>query len=178
MKKRLLIAIPVTILLAWGAWRMARTEPRSRLPGPPPESPAPPHIVSLDPPVAPTRILPVSGLNEAASPADDLRLVARIIENYRIMVKDPNGNPVGSNHEITRALMGRNRARLAWLPTNHPAVTPSGELTDRWGTPYFFHALGAQRMEIRSAGPDRRMWTGDDLVDSPKAEPAAPLSAL
>jgi hypothetical protein len=35
-------------------------------------------------------------------------------------------------------------------------------MCDRWGTPYFFHQVSKTEMEIRSAGPDRRMWTGDD----------------
>ena len=39
-----------------------------------------------------------------------------------------------------------------------------GELTDAWGTPYFFHQLSGTEMEIHSAGPDRRMFTGDDLI--------------
>jgi len=37
-------------------------------------------------------------------------------------------------------------------------------LVDAWGTPYFFHQLAAMEMEIRSAGPDKVMWTADDLV--------------
>ena len=43
-------------------------------------------------------------------------------------------------------------------------VNEKGELVDPWGTPYFFHQLSAMEMEIRSAGPDRIMWTEDDLV--------------
>jgi hypothetical protein len=41
-------------------------------------------------------------------------------------------------------------------------VNEAGELTDRWGTAYFFHQLSSREMEIRSAGPDRKMWTEDD----------------
>jgi hypothetical protein len=41
-------------------------------------------------------------------------------------------------------------------------VNAAGELTDRWGTPFFFHQVSKAQMEVRSAGPDRRMWTADD----------------
>jgi hypothetical protein len=35
---------------------------------------------------------------------------------------------------------------------------------DRWGTPYRFHPESAWVMTVRSAGLDRRMWTGDDIL--------------
>ena len=64
-------------------------------------------------------------------------------------------------------LMGRNRLGLALLPPDHPAVNPRGELCDRWGRPFFFHQLSGTRLELRSAGPDRQLWTGDDVVLTP-----------
>jgi hypothetical protein len=79
-----------------------------------------------------------------------------------------SGNPGGTHEEIVRALQGRNRARLAFVPTNHPAVK-NGRLVDRWGSPYFFHALSGTSMEIRSAGPDQKMFTPDDALLSPTA---------
>jgi len=96
----------------------------------------------------------------------DLRILLEVIESFRTnFPKD--GNPVGSNAEITATLAGRNRLRLALIPPNHPAINSDGELCDRWGTPFFFHAESATRMEVRSAGPDRRMWTVDDVVLTP-----------
>lgn len=115
-------------------------------------------------------------LHRSVNPEDDLKILDQLFQHYQIMVKDRSGNPVGSNREITRALAGKNRARLVWIPSNHASVV-SGELVDRWGTPYFFHALGKRRMEIRSAGPDRRMWTDDDLVRTPPASTAGHQSA-
>ena len=43
-------------------------------------------------------------------------------------------------------------------------INSQGELIDPWGTPYFFHQLSGTEMEIHSAGPDKVMWTQDDLV--------------
>ena len=73
-------------------------------------------------------------------------------------------NPVGSNAEIMQALMGGNSAGARLGPSSEQSLNAVGELVDRWGTPYFFHQLSKNSMEIRSAGPDRRMWTADDLV--------------
>jgi hypothetical protein len=96
----------------------------------------------------------------------DLRIVAEIIETFRTNFLQ-TGNPVGTNAEITSALIGRNRLRLSLIPADHPAINNAGELCDRWGTPFFFHAESATRMEIRSAGPDRKMWNDDDVILRP-----------
>lgn len=96
----------------------------------------------------------------------DLRLVSSIIETFRTNFLQ-TGNPVGTNAEVTAVLTGRNKLRLSLIPADHPAINKSGELCDRWGTPFFFHAESATRMEIRSAGPDKKMWSDDDVVISP-----------
>ena len=75
------------------------------------------------------------------------------------------GNPVGTNPEITAALTGKNPKHINFL-TDEPGstVNQNGELVDRWVRPIFFHQLSATDMEIHSAGPDKVMWTSDDLV--------------
>lgn len=96
----------------------------------------------------------------------DLRLVTEIVATFRTNFLQA-GNPTGTNAEITAALTGRNQLHLAVIPSDHPAINRAGELCDRWGTPFFFHAESATRMEIRSAGPDRKMWTEDDVAFAP-----------
>jgi hypothetical protein len=106
------------------------------------------------------------GLNSPSGDIhSDLRMVDAIFAAYRGAVRA--GNPVGENAEITAALTGRNRLSYAFIPPGHPAINAKGELCDRWGSPFFFHQLSGERMEVRSAGPDRRLWTADDEVLSP-----------
>lgn len=78
-----------------------------------------------------------------------------------------DGNPVGDNDEITAALAGDNRLHFAFVSPTHPAINARGELCDRWGTPFRFHALSGTQMEIRSAGPDRKFGTADDAEFAP-----------
>lgn len=78
-----------------------------------------------------------------------------------------DGNPVGENAEITAALAGKNPVRFAFIAPDHSAINARGELCDRWGTPFFFHSLSGTQMEIRSAGPDKKLYTADDIVSSP-----------
>jgi hypothetical protein len=37
-------------------------------------------------------------------------------------------------------------------------------LLDRWGTPYYFHPIARNVLGLRSAGPDGKLWTADDVV--------------
>jgi hypothetical protein len=89
------------------------------------------------------------------------------VDNVHFAIRDfrnsLGGNPEGTNAEITKALMGNNAKQVKMDLPEGSSLSPAGELCDPWGTPYFFHQLSAQKMEIRSAGPDRQMWTGDDI---------------
>jgi hypothetical protein len=95
-------------------------------------------------------------------PATLLQNVRRVVRQYGEMF---GGNPVGTNPEITAALTGNNPKQINFL-TGQPGmrINGNGELVDAWGTPYFFHQLSGTEMEIHSAGPDKIMWTSDDLV--------------
>ncbi|MEI6051172.1 MAG: hypothetical protein WCQ44_00590 [Opitutaceae bacterium] len=96
----------------------------------------------------------------------DLNLINDLFTNWRINFPRV-GHPFGENSEITAALIGDNPLRLPLMPRDHPAINAAGELTDRWGTPFRFHALASDRMEVRSAGPDKIFGTPDDAVLTP-----------
>jgi len=96
------------------------------------------------------------------TPAIVVENMSRAIRQYGGMF---GGNPVGTNPEITSQLSGNNPRHINFInPQAGMRINESGELIDPWGTPYFFHQLSGTDMEIHSAGPDRIMWTMDDLV--------------
>lgn len=96
------------------------------------------------------------------SPQSVLENTRRAIVNYGSTF---GGNPVGTNPEITAALNGQNPKQIKFIdPEAGLRVNGNGELVDSWGTPFFFHQLSANDTEIRSAGPDKVMWTADDIV--------------
>ena len=160
-----LVIVALAAIFTWLLWPAA------------PDEPAAPGAFRLRPSVAaaaavhglPAPTEPRSELADrlnapGATIAADLRVVEGLMDAYRSNFHE---NPVGTNAEITAALMGRNRLHLALLPPNHPAVNLKGELCDRWGRPFFFHQLSGTRMEIRSSGPDKKLWTDDDVVLDP-----------
>jgi len=92
-----------------------------------------------------------------------------ILENVRSAVRlygsTFGGNPVGTNPEITAALAGNNPKQINFIGADGGLrIDDRGNLIDAWGTPFFFHQISGAETEIRSAGPDRVLWTADDLV--------------
>jgi hypothetical protein len=115
--------------------------------------PAPPLPPDLPPPKP--RVVPSP---EALKDMDDIQFMLR---DFRARL---GGNPGGTNAEIMKEVMGGNRFQARLGPPEGQKLNEQGELVDRWGAPYFFHQISQNEMELRSAGPDRAMWTADDIV--------------
>lgn len=170
MKRRVLVAAlaVAAFLIGWLLWHTPAESPAA--PGST-VSASPGSAASPKPGSAAAGTAEVSPLADALNGPQgdirrDLQIVAELLDAFRSNLPR-EGNPVGLNAEITAALAGRNRLKLALIAPSHPAINRGGELCDRWGSPFFFHAESATRMEIRSAGPDRRLWTEDDAVLTP-----------
>lgn len=97
---------------------------------------------------------------EESTPEEDLEMVHAVLGNFR---RAFHGNPVGENEEIFAALRGKNPKGIRFLPNSFPGLQESGKVVDRWGTPWRFHALSGEEMEVLSAGPDCTFGTQDDL---------------
>lgn len=96
-------------------------------------------------------------------PEDDLHSMAHVFSNLQLLVKGDSPFRMGANEEFAAALMGKNSAREVFLKAPHPCLSAKSQIVDRWGSPLFFHVRDPSRIDIRSAGPDREMWTEDDL---------------
>ncbi len=112
---------------------------------------------ALAPQTPPPLVTPPPG----RTPETELGRVTFLVRDYRTAL---GSNPVGSNKEITRALLGDNPRGTRFLDPATVTLDAKGELLDAWGRPYFFHAMSGTAMEIRSAGPDGKLFTDDDLV--------------
>lgn len=168
----------VGLLIAWG-WRGAG---KNTLPVAPlaaaasqaqPQAAAPPTgssvqapAVSSVPPVekAVTAARSPSSRQPYTPPSPEREAAESIALNLRHFGQRFGGNPVGTNAEIVRALNGGNEQGARYLPQEHLHLNEQGELLDSYGTPYFFHQISSQEMEVRSAGPDKTLWTSDDIA--------------
>jgi Type II secretion system (T2SS), protein G len=127
------------------------------------DSSAAPSVAAVPAP-PPITVMPAARELSAAllrrdDPAGALEAVEQLLYFYRQGLGE---NPVGQNEDIVAAMLGENPKRAAYLAAESPAIK-DGRLLDPWGTPYWFHPVSRDHMEIRSAGPDRELFTGDDL---------------
>ena len=103
---------------------------------------------------------------DGTTPERELQLVLLAFGDYLQFVKGRYRRPFGFNEELVALLVGGNPLRIAPIPPDHPRIDSGGRLADRWGTPFDIHPLSSTAIEVRSAGPDKKMWTGDDLRDT------------
>lgn len=161
--KKLAAFLLVLLLIAVAVWCSSRPAatpvvavvPRAEVSSPPPA------VVSAPPPVG-TRLLEGYG-DPARSPERDLAAMALVMENFLLLNKAAAARPLSANEEWAAALRGLDGRSERFLQDGDPVLNQRGQLVDRWGAPLFFHAVGGGRWDVRSAGPDRTMWTADDL---------------
>ena len=96
----------------------------------------------------------------------DISIVCSMLTAWRSIYRK-SGNPVGNNQDIVRAFLGDNPNGVIFLRPDNPAINKKGELCDRYGHPFFFHAESGTHMEVRSAGPDGVLFTSDDVYFTP-----------
>ena len=138
--------------------------PAPRPPPLAPDSPARPALAAVEASPSLPRSPLADSLNSPAKTAqDDLRVIARILALYRERF---DAYPAfETNAQFVNALAGANPARIGLLPRDSAAISPAtGQLLDRWGTPYDIHGISRDALELRSAGPDRALRTADDLT--------------
>lgn len=133
-----------------GGWQQGR---RAAIPRPLPFPP----VKTQDPVIETTSRLgsPDAGIE------DDIGILEVVLDCYRRAL---GSVPAGMNDQIVSALQGGNLRGLMVFPSKHAALSPQGELLDRWGTPYWFHAQSSTKMDVISAGPDKQFGTADDVV--------------
>ncbi len=161
----ILLAVAILVLLGW-LWLAKISSPAS-LASLEPQPTNQPAALTAAPAPKPPPLVGETILRGYATPAstpeNDLTLMSRLMDNFLLLVKSAADRPMSANEDWADALRGKNPAHERFLPDEHIALNAAGQLIDRWQTPLFFHALGGRRFEIRSAGPDKTMWTEDDL---------------
>jgi hypothetical protein len=128
--------------------------------------PASTPIAALPPsPSATPKLIPRPAFDPYNPPqlegSSDVEKTKQMLKDYRTTFGE---NPFGTNAEIMKSIMGGNKKGAMLGPPEGMSLNGFGELVDHWDNPIFFHQLSREVMEVRSAGPDGRMWTGDDVI--------------
>lgn len=102
-------------------------------------------------------------VEQTQTPLNDLETVGEFVDLYR---KSFSQMSVGSNEDFTAIITGQNPKKGVLFPPGSPMIV-KGQLVDRWGTPYWLHPSSGASLEVRSAGPDKNLFTPDDVVINP-----------
>ncbi|GEP40722.1 hypothetical protein [Brevifollis gellanilyticus] len=102
-------------------------------------------------------------VEQTQTPLNDLETVGEFVDLYR---KSFSSLPVGSNEDFTAIITGQNPKKGVLFPPDSPMIV-KGQLVDRWGSPYWLHPSSGSSLEVRSAGPDKNLFTPDDVVVNP-----------
>ncbi len=103
-------------------------------------------------------------LVEDGSPVEDRAALQEIVTGFLQSTNIGSRPPLGPNEEFASALTDSERIGETAIPLTHPAIR-DGKIIDRWGSPWFFHQESSGSVSVRSAGPDRRLFTSDDITD-------------
>ncbi len=155
----------VALGLIWLVWRKAETSQPTAKPAA--ARLTPPHLLSSEknsPESAHAwqRLLAADG-----SGREDLAILKELTDAFLQSVPVAQRPPLGFDTDLARILTNIDYLGEEALPTSHPSLR-DGRLIDRWGSPWLVHPLSHDVVQLRSAGPDGRLFTADDLV-APKS---------
>ncbi len=102
--------------------------------------------------------------SSGSSGMEDLQLFEGYVQNVFLLIKNRDTRHYSTNEDLALFLLGKNTYRTAYLSPGHPILNEKQQLVDRWNTPLKVHALSSKVLELRSAGPDQKLFTEDDLV--------------
>lgn len=161
MKRAIAILALLTGLLVW----FKKNEPvSSSAPTTPPPLVGPEDTgIPADPPLLADRMLQDYGTDNSSS-KNDLELVGRLIDSAFLLVKNRDTREYATNEDLVLFLQGRNSYQSAYLGKTSPVLNGDGQMIDRWGSPLIVHPVSQKILELRSAGPDRKPYTDDDLI--------------
>lgn len=164
--RRLLPTLVLAALLAWLGLSFFSPTPATPTGATTPAAATESTFAPPRAPALPGERLTIGYGDPGTPPIDDLRMLHHVLGGYFSVIKDLTRHPIGGNADLTACLLGENVSRQRFLGDDHPAVR-NGLLVDRWQTPLFVHPEAARELTLRSAGPDRTMFTADDLVVLP-----------
>ncbi|YCM44125.1 hypothetical protein V2O64_22715 [Verrucomicrobiaceae bacterium 227] len=93
-----------------------------------------------------------------------LLLLSRLIDSAFLLIKNRDTREYATNRDLVIFLQGHNAYQSAYLGPRSPALNGEGQLVDRWDTPIIVHPVSQKILELRSAGPDQKPYTDDDLT--------------
>ena len=94
----------------------------------------------------------------------DVELFYHYLTNIFMLIKSRDSHQYAINEDLADFLRGKNDYKTPCVSSDSHIFNNEGMIIDRWGTPIHIHTLSRDRFEIRSAGPDKKIFSEDDFL--------------
>lgn len=102
--------------------------------------------------------------SEQSSDDEDIRLFYDYLMNVFLLLKNRDSAEYAINEDLSKFLRGNNREKMVFVSEDSPIFDEKKRIVDRWGTPIHIHTISHHHFELRSGGPDGKLFTEDDLA--------------
>lgn len=101
--------------------------------------------------------------SEESTGQQDIKLFYNYLTNVFLLIKNRDSAQYAINEDLSSFLLGKNSERTALVSKNSHIFDKKKRIIDRWGTPIHIHTISHNNFELRSGGPDRKLFTKDDV---------------
>lgn len=101
--------------------------------------------------------------SETSTGQQDIRLFHDYLTNIFLLIKNRDSAQYAINEDLSEFLLGKNSDRSALISENSHIFDEEKRIIDRWGTPIHIHTISRNNFELRSGGPDKKLFTEDDV---------------
>ncbi|MDA8975240.1 hypothetical protein N9F50_01490 [Akkermansiaceae bacterium] len=101
--------------------------------------------------------------SEATTGQQDIQVFYDYLTNVFLLIKNRDSAQYAINEDLSEFLLGKNSDRAALVSQNSHIFDKEKRIIDRWGTPIHIHTISHNNFELRSGGPDQKLFTEDDV---------------
>ncbi|MGJ8696261.1 MAG: hypothetical protein ACSHYF_08075 [Verrucomicrobiaceae bacterium] len=168
MRKHLLLVLTVGFILGllWLLVYSLSTPPAE--PSPQKQSTPPPSTETPPAREYPEQAMGDRILADYASPSsngkEDIKLFYNYLTNVFLLLKSRDTQQYAINEDLSALLRGKNNYKTPFVSPDSHIFNEEKMIIDRWGTPIHIHTISSDVFELRSAGPDKKLFTQDDPI--------------
>lgn len=101
--------------------------------------------------------------SESSDGKADIELFYHYLQNVFLLIKSRDSHQYAINEDLADFLRGKNDYKTPYVSANSHIFNDDQMIVDRWGTPIHIHTISRDRFELRSAGPDKKLFSDDDF---------------
>ncbi|MGC6427622.1 MAG: hypothetical protein ACON5H_11595 [Akkermansiaceae bacterium] len=101
--------------------------------------------------------------SESSDGDKDIKLFFKYLQNVFLLIKSRDSHQYAINEDLADFLRGKNDYKTPFVSPDSHIFNQEKMIVDRWGTPIHIHTISRDRFELRSAGPDKKLYSVDDF---------------